>query len=256
VAADRDAAAIWYQRAALQGHTGAIAALTSLRVSAGASDDEMTQVFRLWLRAAEQGDAAAQRMVGDFYMRGVGTPASMDDARRWLTAAAVQGHVQAMLLLGGLLLQLGAEADQAQAVDMFRRAAAQGNLDAQYNLGVCVRLGLGLARDDAEAERLYRAAADQGHRSAQLALGSLIEQRAASEPDWIEAARWYRLAADAGHPAAMSSLAHLYEHGRGVSVDRTAALALYRQALAAGHVPAGPEVRRIEEQVRNSEYAR
>src|SRR6202034_2380795 len=136
------------------------------------------QVFQLWLRAAERGDAGAQRIVGDFYQRGVGTPRSTGEARRWLSAAALQGHVPAMVLLGGLLLQPAFEvSDQLEAVAMFRRAAAQGNLDAQYNLGVCLRRGLGVARDDTEAERLYRAAAQQGHRSAQLALGSLVEQR-------------------------------------------------------------------------------
>jgi TPR repeat protein len=197
-------------------------------------------------------------MVGDFYLHGTGTEASVPEALRWLTAAALQGHVPAMVVLGGLLLQHESDdPDQArEAVDMFRRAAALGNLDAQYNLGVCLRRGLGVAQDDAEAERLYRAAALQGHRSAQLALGSLIEQHATSEADLTEAARWYRLAADAGHPSAMASLAQLYEGGRGVDADRSAALSLYRQALAAGHANAGPEVRRIEAELKNSEYAR
>ena len=60
--------------------------------------------------------------------------------RRWLTAAALQGHAPAMVILGGLLLQHSSDSsDLVQAVDLFRRAAALGNLDAQYNLGVCLR---------------------------------------------------------------------------------------------------------------------
>jgi TPR repeat protein len=161
-----------------------------------------------------------------------------------------------MALLGGMLLQHSSEAaDQVQAAELFRRAAAKGNIDAQYNLGVCLRRGLGVARDDVEAERLYTAAAQQGHRSAQLALGSLKAQTATSEAGWQEAARWYRLAADAGHSAAVAALAQLYESGRGVTRDRAAALALHRQALAWGHADSEPDVRRIEAELRKPDHA-
>jgi TPR repeat protein len=247
VVADRDAALIWYERAALQGHAGAIAAVTSLRMAAGAGGNELAEVFALWLKAAERGDANAQRVVGDFYLRGVGTEASVEQGRRWLNAAVLQGHVPAMVLLAGVLLQHPTDpADQAQAVELFRRAAGHGNVDAQYNLGVCLRRGLGVARDDAQAEQVYRAAALKGHRSAQLALGSLKAQTATRDEEWSESAHWYRLAAEAGHPSAMMSLAELHERGRGVAANRDAALTLYQQALAAGHAPAAAELKRLE----------
>jgi TPR repeat protein len=100
VPVDRNEAGMWYERAAMQGHAGAIAALTALRM-AGGSGNELAQLFQLWLRAANQGDAGAQRMVADFYMRGVGTEASVEEARRWLTSASLQGHTPAMVMLGG-----------------------------------------------------------------------------------------------------------------------------------------------------------
>jgi TPR repeat protein len=255
VAVDRDAAAVWYQRAALQGHAGAIAALTSLRMADGAGGDELAQVFQLWLLAAQGGHAEAQRVVGDFYLRGVGIEPSVEEARRWLDAAVLQGYLPAMVLLAGLLLQHAPESEHPQAVELFRRAAASGNIDAQYNLGVCLRRGLGVASDDIEAEQLYSSAARQGHRSAQLALAALKAQSATTEAGWQEAAHWYRLAADAGHPAAVVSLAQLYESGRGVERDRAAALRLYRQALAAGQVDCAREVRRLEAELSGPEFA-
>jgi hypothetical protein len=153
-----------------------------------------------------------------------------------------------MVLLGGLILQQGGSdaAGVAPAVDLFRRAAGRGNVDAQYNLGVCLRRGLGIEQNTAEAERAYRAAAEKGHRSAQLALGSLVAQTATREEQWREAAHWYRLAADGGHPAAMLSLGQLHESGRGVAADREAALALYRQALSAGLDEAAGEIQRMQ----------
>jgi TPR repeat protein len=108
-------------------------------------------------------------MVGQFYLRGVGTTISQALGRRWLEAAARQGDAGAMVLLGGLALA----DDQALAAELFRRAAARGNIDAHYNLGECLRLGLGVPRDDVKAERLYSAAAQHGHVLAQQALVAL-----------------------------------------------------------------------------------
>lgn len=94
-----------------------------------------------------------------------------------------------------------------------------GNVDAQYNLGVCLRRGFGGVRDDARAERAYRSAASKGHRSAQFALGSLKAETAVTSEDWSEVAHWYRLAADGGHEIAMLSLARLNEGGAGVAAN-------------------------------------
>ena len=55
--------------------------------------------------------------------------------------------------------------------ERLRRAADQGNADAQFNLGVMYAEGRGVPRDDAEAARWYRCAADQGEAAAQFNLG-------------------------------------------------------------------------------------
>jgi TPR repeat protein len=100
-----------------------------------------------------------------------------------------------MVLLGAHLLQhSAADSDKRQAVEFFKRAAALGNVDAQYNLGVCLQRGFGVPADDLQAERAYRAAASRGHRSAQLALGSLTAHMSPGEREWSESAYGYRLA--------------------------------------------------------------
>jgi TPR repeat protein len=173
----------------------------------------MAALFQLWLKGAEQGDPMAQRMVGDFYLRKIGLDPSLTDdermaeARRWLSASAGQGNTAAMVMVGGLILQSPEESARfPEAVDLFRRAATQGNADAEYNLGVCLRRGLGIAVDDKAAEHFYRSAAERNHVSAQLALGDLIAQSATSDVQWLEAARWYRMAADNGNAPAKGRL--------------------------------------------------
>ena len=60
-------------------------------------------------------------------------------------------------------------------------------------------MGRGVARDDAEAARLYRLAADQGVVHAQFSLGYMYERGHGVPRDYEAAARWYLLAAEQGH---------------------------------------------------------
>jgi TPR repeat protein len=55
----------------------------------------------------------------------------------------------------------------------FRKAAAQGNADAQYILGTMLHLGLGAAKSDDEAVFWYRKATELGNAAAQGALREL-----------------------------------------------------------------------------------
>jgi hypothetical protein len=202
--------AVWYELAALQGHGGAIRALTKVIVSAGSAPEEMLRLFKLWHKSAERGDADAQRVVGDFFMRGVGVERSAADAERWLTASVEQGNAAAMVMLGGFILENPDNAARfPEAVALFRRAAAKGNTDAEYNLGVCLRRGLGVRPNAKAAELKYRAAAEKNHLSAQLALGDALAETAATEAEWLDAAHWYQLAADSGNATAQTRLADI-----------------------------------------------
>ena len=67
-------------------------------------------------------------------------------------------------------LAVGAQA-QTPEVDALRARAAQGDAEAQFNIGVMYAEGRGVPRDDAEAVRWYRLAAEQGHAYAQFNLG-------------------------------------------------------------------------------------
>jgi hypothetical protein len=207
VKADPAEAAKWYERAALQGHGGATRVLTRLGVAAGERPEEMIRVFNLWRSGAERGDATAQRVVGDFYKRGVGVERNLAEAERWFSAAIAQKDTAAMLLLGGLILESPENVLRfPQAVHLFSQAARLGNIDGEYNLGVCLRRGFGIAPDDGQAEQHYRSAAQRDHESAQLALGDLIAERWATESEWNEALHWYRKAADSGNAAAKARL--------------------------------------------------
>ncbi|MCL2646500.1 MAG: sel1 repeat family protein [Phycisphaerales bacterium] len=67
----------------------------------------------------------------------------------------------------------GAERGDAEAAEWSRKAAEQGNVKAQYNLGAFYENGVGVSADVREAVRWYQKAADQGHAGAREALKRL-----------------------------------------------------------------------------------
>jgi uncharacterized protein len=57
----------------------------------------------------------------------------------------------------------------------YRKAADQGNANAQFNLGKMYDDGDGVPQDHAEALKWYLKAADQGNASAQFNLGKMYD---------------------------------------------------------------------------------
>jgi len=63
--------------------------------------------------------------------------------------------------------------NEAEAVEWYRKAAEQGNANAQLNMGLCYETGRGVQQDYAKAAEWYRKAADQGFALAQNVLDKL-----------------------------------------------------------------------------------
>ena len=85
--------------------------------------------------------------------------------------------------------------DDAQAVEWYRKAADQGNADAQFNLGWMCAYGQGVTQNDAQAVEWYRKAADQGNADAQAALGWMYAKGQGVTQDYVRAHMWLNLAA-------------------------------------------------------------
>ena len=88
----------------------------------------------------------------------------------------------------------GVEHDNAEAVRWYRKAADQGNANAQFSLGVKYDNGQGVPQDYAEAIRWYRKAADQRNANAQFSLGQIYAKGQTVKRDYIEAYMWLNLA--------------------------------------------------------------
>ena len=118
------------------------------------------------------------------------------------------------LLLGGLLflvinpvqgadlqkgMAAGACGDYATALAEFRPLAAQGNAEAEYELGLMYDLGLGVPHDYAQALTWYRKSAAQGNSSAQVNLGVMYNHGRGVPQDYAQALAWLRKSAAQGN---------------------------------------------------------
>lgn len=131
-------------------------------------------------------------------------PASYPEAMRWYERAAADGVADAQFLLGRML-ETGRfrPRDAAAAAGWYEKAATQGHRLAQFRLGTMYGTGLGVVADPAVAAGWYEKAASQGMAEAQFNLGLLLldkKDRAAH----IDAAMWLSRAADAGIAGAVA----------------------------------------------------
>lgn len=198
---DKAAAREWYRRAAEQGNLTAMNNLGLMLKNGEGGPADLKAGLELLFRAAEAGDEYAQRNCGKACERGEIPGAGLPEAERWYRLAIAGGHREAIFDLGYLLSDLlpSPTAEQlAEAAQLYRKLADEGDCEACYNLAVHYDFGKGVPVNHRLAVKYYRIAAAQGHDMATYNLGCS------------------------------------YEHGRGVRQDRRKALSLYRRALELG----------------------
>lgn len=133
------------------------------------------------------------------------------------------------------------------AKDVLIRFAQSGSMEAQYRLGLMYFSAAGgIPQSDREAVGWYRKAAAQGLADAQYDLAYMIEGGrgvASSDP---EALHWYRLAARQGHDLAAQALAKIEEKIQRAEIAQTLARQEEANRAEAARVAAQEEVRRKE----------
>jgi TPR repeat protein len=94
-------------------------------------------------------------------------------------------------------------------VKWFTKAAEQGYVNAQNNLGVMYDDGDAVAENDVEAVKWFTKAAEQGFARAQNNLGAMYENGRGVPKDTIQAAKWYILAIAQGNEEAVTKYTEL-----------------------------------------------
>ena len=90
---------------------------------------------------------------------------------------------------------LGVREDYVKARHWYERAAAAGDVKAQYSLGMLLTLGLGGPKDQVKSRQLMQAAAEAGHPGAMFSFGLALAAGTGGPKDVRQANLWFRQAA-------------------------------------------------------------
>jgi len=145
-----------------------------------------------------------------------------------LAARALPAGAQGAVDEGMAAYQSG---DYAKAVQLWRPLAENGDVTAQYRLGIMYAEGKGVAQDDKESFKWFQRAGEKGNAAAQYNVGASYAGGIGVAKDDAEAVKWFRRAAEQGMPYAQLNLGLLYAGGHGVPQNNVEAMTWFQLAL-------------------------
>ena len=219
-------------------------------------------------KAAEQGHAEAQFLLGKCYASGQGVShLDYQKAIQWLEKAKQQGHIRAkeyltevkvdaeisdlrpeMIYHKGIAYKYGdgVPKNLQKSVAYIEKAAKQGYMDAQVWIGKCYALGIDVPKNYRKATEWYQKAAVQGCAEAQIRLGEFYEAGYGVTKDYQKANEWYRKAAKQGNAEAQFHLGKCYATSRGVLQDYEKAIKYLEKAASQGHAEAKEYLEKVK----------
>ncbi|KAG0254926.1 hypothetical protein DFQ27_006576, partial [Actinomortierella ambigua] len=202
-------------------------------------DQNHTEAFKWYLRAAELGSTLGQYMAGDCLMYGRGTSVNHERVAYWMQLAADNGHPRAQDYIGWMY-ESGHryERDYDQAFSWFSKAAVQADAKAQYHLGLMYKKGNGVERDYDQAMAWFRKSADQEYEDALYHIGLMYKEGEGVQRDYEQALSWLHRSAVQGSANAQCHVGLMYMNSQGVEEDFGKALSWYRKSADQGNVAA------------------
>jgi TPR repeat protein len=266
----RDAltAVTWYERGAKVGDAHSMYQLANLLCYDPAVKQDIPRAVELLIQSSNLGNSDATAGMGELYVRGMLSPASigvpseptnadLNNALTWFRKAADTGSAKGMRDLGELLTR---KADgknpydtddddkkgMAEAFGWLQKAAALNDVEAIVDVGDAYLHGKGPNESASTAIGWYQRAADAGNIRAIRNLGTIYKDSRVLA-DYAQAKKWFErgsgISAEpgireirnaTGDPACMSGLAELYDNGMGVDENDPIAYELYMRAAQLG----------------------
>lgn len=216
------------------------------------SQEQLIKIGTLLVKA-EQGDAAAQVMLGTLYRRGKdGLPLHRQTAMKWYLMAAEQGDADGQYRVGLMCSRgYGVLWDPKVAMEWYLKAAEQGSLEAMNNIGMMYKAGKGVKQDYSKALEwcIKSASTGRGDSAAQANVGFIYKEGSGTiAPDYSSAMKWFLKAAERGRAEAKLAIGNLYEDGQGVEQDYSQAMEWYLRAGLQGLPDAQYNVGRLYKQ--------
>ena len=230
------------------------------RIGLGTEDDQK-EAFKWFLKAADKGDPASQYLVGCAYNYIIGSYGGKISSNDELI------HSEELVLEEkktsySFALGIGVEPDEEEALAWFTKAALQGQVDAQRELGFVHSIGFSEQQNN-ESIYWFKKAAEQGcststymiareflyfgdieksikwfekahalgEKEASYELGKIFELKIDNYPDYETAIKWYMIAAKQHYDSeSQFRLGRMYQYGYGVEKNIGEALSWYKKA--------------------------
>ena len=176
-------------------------------------------------------NAQEQYELGEKYEKGDGVTKDLQEALKWYTKAADQGHADALYKLWEAykgfpwrwegVLKDPVLKNPFNSYKLLSEAAERGSVEAQYHLGMCYRVGeTTICPSDSEkATFWFTKAAEQGYSTAQIIIGECCERGTSLPKDLEKANYWYAKAAEQGNSEGQLRLGVNYYYGNGIIKD-------------------------------------
>lgn len=173
-----------------------------------AANRQLPDAIAAWRKAADKGSTSAMVELGVLYGTGSGVAKDEAQARNLFERAAEAGNPRGVSNLAALGGGGGASSDPARARELLAKAA-ETNAEAQYQLGVMLAEGTGGPKDDAAARNLFEKAAAQNHPGALERMGAFAQEGRGGPKDSVAAKAYYERAAALGNEDAKKALKRL-----------------------------------------------
>ncbi|MCE5317613.1 MAG: ankyrin repeat domain-containing protein [Parachlamydia sp.] len=196
---------------------------------------DVIQAAKTFLRAAELNNSDAQYSYGMCLYNGEGVRQNFFEAFDFLTSAAKNGHLSALVFLDYFYTE-GRDTPQngKLSFDSYQARANQDDPQAQYDLAMCYINGKGTFADQEKAVNFLQKAALKGHQGAQDELGFEYYNSKSVEND--EARVFQDFAQTENRDAATYHRAICLLEGRGVEMEQEKAIQLLRDLSAKKHI--------------------
>jgi len=209
---DLEQAAHWYSLAAAQGNSNGEYSLGICYLH-GEGVEQNLALARKWISLAlAHGDGArSTNAMGLTYE--IGPEEDLTEAFNWYNKAATMGYAEAQYNVCRLTAQgLVSAADYAGAIKWCSTLAESGDPWGQYGLARIFEQGVGMAPDLPKAAEWYKKSAEQGNPAAQFSLAAMYANGKGVRQDLAEAYKWAAIAAAKKHPEAPDVLETLSSH--------------------------------------------
>ena len=180
-------------------------------------------------KKAHQGDPAAQRILGYYYLKGTHCKRNYRSAAKWLKLALEQGEKDVFYALGECYWNSeGATQNRPEAIKLWQLAADNGDSFALYQLGMCYWNGEYVKKSKKEAIRLWELGAKNDDERSCVQLGKCYYLGDGVKQDYEKAVELFATAEN------YEWLGECYLHGHGVDQDVERAIELWESLADRG----------------------